>query len=88
MAMQMGYGLGEEAARVWYLAYHARFTRGRRGDLVAAACLYLACRQRSTPQPYMLIDFSSRLNNVSPRDLSSQAFRLLKASQFCSGQCL
>lgn len=59
----MGYGLGEEASRIWYMAYHARFTRGRRGDLVVAACIYLAARRKD--EPYMLIDFSSHLSNVS-----------------------
>jgi transcription factor IIIB subunit 2 len=61
--MALGQGVGDEAGRIWFLAYQARFTRGRRGDLVVAACLYVACRKKK--YPYQLIDFSSALSNVS-----------------------
>ena len=63
--MNLGPGIGESAGRIWYMAYAAKFTRGRRGELVVAACVYLAIRVRKDPPPVMLIDFSDRLNNVS-----------------------
>jgi len=44
------------AHRLYKLAVHRNFTRGRRTQQVAAACLYTICRQEQ--KPYMLIDFS------------------------------
>ena len=44
------------AHRYFTLAVQRNFTRGRRTQQVAAACLYIICRQES--RPYMLIDFS------------------------------
>ncbi|XP_068634840.1 transcription factor IIIB 60 kDa subunit isoform X2 [Aristolochia californica] len=41
------------------IAVERNFTRGRRTSHVAAACLYIACRQSS--KPYLLIDFSEYL---------------------------
>ncbi|KAG9452046.1 hypothetical protein H6P81_004950 [Aristolochia fimbriata] len=41
------------------IAVERNFTRGRRTSHVAAACLYIACRQDS--KPYLLIDFSEYL---------------------------
>ncbi|XP_042464678.1 transcription factor IIIB 60 kDa subunit-like isoform X1 [Zingiber officinale] len=47
-------------AHVFYqLAVDKNFTKGRRLPYVAAACLYLACRQRK--MAYLLIDFSDYL---------------------------
>jgi transcription factor IIIB subunit 2 len=44
------------AHRLYKLAVQRNFTRGRRTQQVAAACLYTICRQEQ--KPYMLIDFS------------------------------
>ena len=44
------------AHRLYKLAVQRNFTRGRRTQQVAGACLYIVCRQES--RPYMLIDFS------------------------------
>jgi transcription initiation factor TFIIIB Brf1 subunit/transcription initiation factor TFIIB len=63
--MGVGEGVGESAGRVWFMAYQAKFTRGRRGELVVGACVYLAGRIRRDPPPLMLIDFADRLNDVS-----------------------
>ncbi|BDA42484.1 probable transcription factor IIIB 90 kDa subunit at N-terminal half [Coccomyxa sp. Obi] len=49
----------EAASRLYALALQRNFTRGRRTALVAAACLYIVCRQDS--KPFMLIDFSDAL---------------------------
>ncbi|EIE20930.1 cyclin-like protein [Coccomyxa subellipsoidea C-169] len=49
----------EAASRLYKLALSRNFTRGRRTQLVAAACLYIVCRQDS--KPFMLIDFSDAL---------------------------
>ncbi|KAK3135918.1 hypothetical protein QOZ80_5BG0425280 [Eleusine coracana subsp. coracana] len=47
------------ACRYYELAVDHKFTRGRRTTHVAAACLYIACRQ--SDKPYLLIDFSEYL---------------------------
>ena len=50
----------EAAHRLYRLALQKNFTRGRRTAHVAAACLYVVCRQDS--KPFMLIDFSDALH--------------------------
>ena len=47
------------AHRLYKLALQRGFTRGRRTNQVAAACVYLVCRQDS--KPFLLIDFSDAL---------------------------
>ncbi|BAF17061.1 transcription factor IIIB 60 kDa subunit isoform X1 [Oryza sativa Japonica Group] len=47
------------AHRYYTLAVDKNFTRGRRTTHVAAACLYIACRQ--SKKAYLLIDFSDHL---------------------------
>ncbi|GAA5885763.1 hypothetical protein JCM6882_007557 [Rhodosporidiobolus microsporus] len=47
------------AIRFFNLAVNMNFTKGRRTQYVAAACLYAACRQQNGTQ--MLIDFSDLL---------------------------
>ena len=49
----------ESSHRLYKLALQRGFTRGRRTNQVAAACLYLVCRQDS--KPFLLIDFSDSL---------------------------
>lgn len=49
----------EGAHRLYRLALQRGFTRGRRTNQVAAACLYLVCRQDG--KPFLLIDFSDAL---------------------------
>ncbi|EFN55262.1 hypothetical protein CHLNCDRAFT_57908 [Chlorella variabilis] len=49
----------EAAHRLYKLALQRGFTRGRRTNQVAAACVYLVCRQDS--KPFLLIDFSDAL---------------------------
>ncbi|AQK88117.1 Cyclin/Brf1-like TBP-binding protein [Zea mays] len=48
-----------KAFRFYELALDRNFTRGRRTTHVAAACLYIACRQ--SKKAYLLIDFSDHL---------------------------
>ncbi|AQK91863.1 Cyclin/Brf1-like TBP-binding protein [Zea mays] len=48
-----------KAYRFYELAVDRNFTRGRRTSHVAAACLYIACRQ--SKKAYLLIDFSDYL---------------------------
>lgn len=47
------------AHRLYTIAVERNFTRGRRTNQVAGACLYIVCRQEN--KPYMLIDFSDSL---------------------------
>lgn len=49
----------EASHRLYKLALQRGFTRGRRTNQVAAACLYLVCRQDE--KPFLLIDFSDAL---------------------------
>lgn len=86
--MNLGQGIGESAGRIWFLAYQQKFTRGRRGELVVGACVYLACRQRSDPPPVMLIDFSDRLNNVSCTTALPAFMARMTLTSLNLGQCL
>ena len=52
-------GAADAAHRLYRLALAKNFTRGRRTAQVAAACLYIVCRQEG--KPFMLIDFSDAL---------------------------
>ncbi|GAB4858191.1 hypothetical protein Ancab_009588 [Ancistrocladus abbreviatus] len=47
------------ALRFYTIALERNFTRGRRVDQVAAACLYIACRENR--KPFLLIEFSEFL---------------------------
>ncbi|XP_072950921.1 transcription factor IIIB 60 kDa subunit isoform X1 [Typha angustifolia] len=49
----------DQAHRFYQIAVDKNFTRGRRTSHVAAACLYIACRQ--SKKAYLLIDFSDYL---------------------------
>lgn len=49
----------DQAHAFYTIAVERNFTRGRRTALVAASCLYIACRQNS--KAYLLIDFSEYL---------------------------
>ena len=63
MELAHGLNLGEHmqnvATRFFNLAVNFGFTKGRRTQYVAAACLYAAVRQNNGTQ--MLIDFSDLL---------------------------
>lgn len=63
----------EQAARLYQLAMSSGFTRGRRVNQVAAACLYIVLRQDR--RPYLLIDFC-KLVNVNVYVLGSTYLRL------------
>lgn len=65
----------ESAHRVYKLALQKGFTRGRRTSHVAAACLYLLCRQDD--KPFFLIDFSDALQ-VSVFSLGAVFLQLAK----------
>eukprot|EP01132_Coremiostelium_polycephalum_P001533 gene1533-1929_t len=49
----------DSAHRSFELALENNFTKGRKTQLVAAACLYVVCRREKTP--HLLIDFSEVL---------------------------
>ncbi|GMY37379.1 transcription factor iiib 90 kda subunit [Fagus crenata] len=49
------------ACAFYQIAVERNFTRGRRTEQVAAACLYIACRVARDPKPFLLIDFSEHL---------------------------
>ncbi|KAK8545547.1 hypothetical protein V6N13_066825 [Hibiscus sabdariffa] len=61
------------ARRFYEIGLERNFTRGRRSELVEAACLYLACRQRR--KPFLLIDFSNAIN-VNVYELGSVYLQL------------
>ncbi|CAI9087437.1 OLC1v1021505C1 [Oldenlandia corymbosa var. corymbosa] len=48
--------LGNQAVAFYRIALERSFTRGRRTEQVAAACLYIACRVNN--KPFLLIDFA------------------------------
>ncbi|MFS8008149.1 putative transcription factor TFIIB, brf1, TBP-binding domain, cyclin, Cyclin-like superfamily [Helianthus anomalus] len=53
------YGISDvnHATKYYQIAVERGFTRGRRTNRVAAACLYVACREME--KPFLLIEFSS-----------------------------
>ncbi|GMH09099.1 hypothetical protein Nepgr_010939 [Nepenthes gracilis] len=63
IADNLGVGGGDQIARpalaFYTIALERNFTRGRRADQVAAACLYIACRENK--KPFLLIEFSEFL---------------------------
>jgi transcription factor IIIB 90 kDa subunit len=63
----------DQAARLYQLAMSTGFTRGRRVNQVAAACLYVVLRQDR--RPYLLIDFC-KLVSVNVYVLGSTYLRL------------
>uniref|UniRef100_A0A0E0L0R9 Cyclin-like domain-containing protein n=1 Tax=Oryza punctata TaxID=4537 RepID=A0A0E0L0R9_ORYPU len=67
------------AHRYYTLAVDKNFTRGRRTTHVAAACLYIACRQ--SKKAYLLIDFSDHLQiSVFAKFCYSPNIQLSKSS--------
>nr|XP_043632133.1 transcription factor IIIB 60 kDa subunit-like [Erigeron canadensis] len=63
----------DHATKYYQIAVERGFTRGRRTPLVAAACLYVACRELE--KPFLLIEFSSELG-VSVYELGTVYFQL------------
>ncbi|KAK8270269.1 hypothetical protein V6Z12_D11G183900 [Gossypium hirsutum] len=61
------------ALRFYEVGLERNFTKGRRSELVQAACLYLACRQKG--KPFLLIDFSHYLH-VNVYELGSVYLQL------------
>lgn len=63
MAENLGVGGGDQiarpAVRFYEIAVEKDFVRGRLRDHVAAACLYIACRENN--KPFLLIEFSEFL---------------------------
>jgi transcription factor IIIB subunit 2 len=53
----------QEGLQLFKLAATNNFIQGRRIDMVAAVCLYTACRQNS-PCRVMLIDFADKLQVI------------------------
>ncbi|CAL0322259.1 unnamed protein product [Lupinus luteus] len=53
------YNMPRQALAFYRIALERKFTRGRKSELVQAACLYIAFR--ANDKPYLLIDFSNWL---------------------------
>ena len=68
MANQMG-GIGEhvisQGLQIFKIAAMNNFIQGRRIDMVAAVCLYSACRKEQ-PCRVMLIDFADKVHVSDP----------------------
>lgn len=71
----------EQAFRLYKLALQHSFTKGRRVDQVAAACLYTICRIDG--KPFMLIDFSDALqvNVFTLGNVFMQLMQLLRMQE-------
>nr|XP_043632122.1 transcription factor IIIB 60 kDa subunit-like [Erigeron canadensis] len=65
----------DHATKYYQIAVERGFTRGRRTSQVAAACLYVACRELE--KPFLLIEFSSELG-VSVYELGTVYLQLCK----------
>lgn len=90
----------EAAHRLYKLAVQRGFTKGRRVAQVAAACLYIICRQEN--KPFMLIDYSDLLQVGSstlqppsaysntlqpPSAYESSSKRASRRSTMCATMC-
>lgn len=71
------YGISNvsHATKYYQIAVERGFTKGRRTGQVAAACLYVACREKE--KPFLLIEFSSELG-VSVYELGTVYLQLCK----------
>ncbi|KAI3741422.1 hypothetical protein L1987_59094 [Smallanthus sonchifolius] len=71
------YGISNvgHATKYYQIAVERGFTRGRRTGQVAAACLYVACREME--KPFLLVEFSSELG-VSVYELGTVYLQLCK----------
>jgi len=65
VAMRISEAVATAAVRTYTLAVEHKFTKGRKSTLVVGVCLYVACRQQTTQNRFMLIDFADILQ-VSP----------------------
>nr|CCA27332.1 transcription factor IIIB putative [Albugo laibachii Nc14] len=57
--LSLGSHYVDSAFRLYALALQRNFTRGRKSEVVIAACLYIVCRRERSP--HLLIDFSDAL---------------------------
>lgn len=69
------YSVADAAVKFYIIGLEKNFTRGRRSELVQAACLYLAFRDND--KPYLLIDFSNAIR-TNVYALGSVFLQLLK----------
>ncbi|TYI47724.1 hypothetical protein E1A91_D13G194200v1 [Gossypium mustelinum] len=73
------------ARRFYEIGLERNFTRGRRSELVQAACLYLACRQKR--KPFLLIDFAHYLK-INVYELGSVYLQLCYVLYLADGKDL
>ena len=67
VAMRISEAVATAAVRTYTLAVEHKFTKGRKSTLVVGVCLYVACRQQTTQNRFMLIDFADILQvNLHP----------------------
>ena len=64
----------DEGLQIFKLAASTNFIQGRRIDMVAAVCLYTACRKMK-PCNVMLIDFAEKLQVIQFLHCSQRSFR-------------
>jgi len=60
-AMKIPEAIATAAIRTYTLAVEHKFTKGRKSLQVVGVCLYVACRQQTTQNRFMLIDFADML---------------------------
>ena len=67
VAMRISEAVATAAVRTYTLAVEHKFTKGRKSTLMVGVCLYVACRQQTTQNRFMLIDFADILQvNLPP----------------------
>jgi transcription initiation factor TFIIIB Brf1 subunit/transcription initiation factor TFIIB len=65
-AMRIPEAVATAAVRTYTLAVEHKFTKGRKSLQVVGVCLYVACRQQTTQNRFMLIDFADMLQARTP----------------------
>ena len=58
VAMRISEAVATAAVQTYTLAVEHKFTKGRKSTLVGGVCLYVVCRQQTTQNRFMSIDFA------------------------------
>ena len=82
VAMRISEAVATAAVRTYTLAVEHKFTKGRKSTLVVGVCLYVACRQQTTQNRFMLIDFADILQVRPPPNTRKSCLTIPQVNVF------
>jgi len=82
VAMRISEAVATAAVRTYTLAVEHKFTKGRKSTLVVGVCLYVACRQQTTQNRFMLIDFADILQVNLPSSTLKLCLNITQVNVF------